>query len=72
MCRGRSEEAYLTLEEEGTVSLLKERTCSLNLVVPFALCCWRMKADVKKHIQLPEKSSFFSEFSCYLLFVASG
>jgi hypothetical protein len=56
MCLGRIEEAHLTLKEEGTVSLLKERTCSLNLVVLYAVSCRRMKADVKKHIRLPEKS----------------
>jgi hypothetical protein len=57
---GRREEAHLTLEEEGTVFLLKDLkdlTCSsLNLVVLYALCCRRMKADVMKHIRLPEKS----------------
>jgi hypothetical protein len=48
---GRREEAHWTLEEEGTVFLLKDLTCSsLNLVVLYALCCRRMKADVKKHI----------------------
>jgi hypothetical protein len=40
----------------------------LNLVVIFALCCRRMKADVKKHIRLPEKS----EQLFPLLFVAGG
>ncbi len=39
----RREAAHSTPGEERAVSFL-------NLVVPFALCCRRMKADFKKHI----------------------
>jgi hypothetical protein len=46
---GRREEAHSTHGEEQAVT-------SLNLVVLYVLCCRRIKADVKKHIRLPEKS----------------
>ncbi len=51
---GRREEAHSTPGEEQAVVL-------------YVLCCRRMKADVKKHIRLPEKSK-----QLFFMYIVAG